>query len=81
MSLEQAISSELESVLLRANNEHLRMDGLVDGIPDVFCWITWSELSDAIRVQADDFFTTDPSVNTSVQRLAKSICSSIAWHA
>jgi hypothetical protein len=80
MSLEQAISSELESVLLRAN-EHLTMDGLFDGIPDVFCWITWSELSDAIRVQADDFFTTDPSVITSVQRLAKFICSSIAWHA
>jgi hypothetical protein len=81
MSLEHAISSELKSVLLRADNENLTMDGLVERIPDVFCWINWSELSDAVRVQADDFFTTDPSVATSVQRIATSICSSIAWHA
>ena len=81
MSLEQAISSELESVLLRANNEQLTMEGLVERIPDVFCWITWSELSAVIGSQAAGFSTTDPSVNASVQRLAKSICSSIAWHA
>lgn len=81
MSLELAVSSELQSVLLRANNGQLSMDGLVEGIPDVFCWITWSELSDAIRTQAAGFSTTDPSVTASVQRLANSICSSIAWHA
>lgn len=81
MILEHPISSELESALLRADSEHQAMDGLVERIPGVFCWINWSELSDAVRVQADDFFTVDPSVTTSVQRIAKSICSSIAWHA
>ena len=81
MSLEDAISSEIDSVLLRANNEGLAMEGLVEGIPDVFCWITWSELSAVIGSQAADFATADPSVDASVQRLAKSLCSSIAWHA
>lgn len=33
MSLEDAISSELESVLLRSNNEKLAMEGLVEGNP------------------------------------------------
>jgi len=81
MSLEDAISSEIDSVLLRANNEGLAMEGLVEGIPDVFCWITWSELSAVIGSQAAGFSTTDSSVNASIQRLAKSLCSSIAWHA
>lgn len=81
MSLEDAITSELESVLLRANNEQLEMEGLVERVHDVFCWITWSELSAVIGSQAADFSATDPSVNASVQRLAKSLCSSIAWHA
>ena len=80
MSLEDAISAELESVLLRANNEQLALEGLVERIHDVFCWITWTELSAVIGNQAADFSTTDPSVNASVQRLAKSVCSSIAWH-
>jgi hypothetical protein len=81
MSLEQAISSELESVLFRAKNEQLALDGLVERIHDVFCWITWTELSAVIGNQAADFSTTDPSVNASVQRLANSLRSSIAWHA
>jgi hypothetical protein len=81
MSLEQAISSELDSVLLRANNEQLALEGLVERIRDVFCWITWSELSAVIGSQAAGFSTAEPSVNASVQRLAKSLCSSIAWHA
>jgi hypothetical protein len=81
MSLEQAISSELESVLFRAKNEQLMMDRMVDQIPEAFCWITWAELSAVIASQAAGFWTTDPSVDASVQRLAKSISSSIAWHA
>jgi hypothetical protein len=81
MRLEDAISSELESVLRRANNEQLALEGLVERIPDVFCWINWPELSDVIRTQIAAFSTTDPSVNTAVHRLAESICSSIAWHA
>ncbi|MEO5318750.1 hypothetical protein PV761_09210 [Arthrobacter sp. CC3] len=80
MSLEDAISAELESVLLRANNEELALEGLVERIHDVFCWITWTELSAVIGNQAADFSTTDPSVNASVQRLAESLRSSIAWH-
>lgn len=81
MSLEDAISAELESVLLRANNEQLALEGLVERIHDVFCWITWTELSAVIGNQAADFSTSDPSVNASVRRLAKSLRSSIAWHA
>jgi hypothetical protein len=80
MSLERAISSELESVLLRAKNEHLMLDQMIGRIPEVFCWITWPELSAVISSQAAGFATTDASVDSSVQRLAKSICSSIAWH-
>lgn len=81
MSFEGAISSELESVLNRANNEQLPLEGLVERIPDVFCWINWPKLSDVIRTQKASFSTTDPSVSASVHRIANSICSSIAWHA
>ena len=81
MSLEEAISSELESVLLRANNEQLALEGLGERIHDVFCWITWSELSAVIGTQAAEFVTSDPAVDASVQRLANSVGSSIAWHA
>lgn len=80
MSVEQAISSELESVLLRAKNEHLMMDLMVERIPEVFCWITWPELSAVVARQAAGLSSADPSVNASVRRLAKSVCSSIAWH-
>ncbi len=81
MSLEDAISAELQSVLCRANNEHLAVDGLLERIPDVFCWISWAELSNVIATQSELFSSGDPSVNASVHRLANSICSSIAWHA
>lgn len=80
MRLEQAVSSELESVLLRANHEYLAMDRMVEQIPEVFCWITWAELSAVVGSQAAGFSTADPSVNASVRRLANSVCTSIAWH-
>ena len=51
MRLEDAISSELESVLRRANNEQLALEEMVERIPDVFCWITWPELSDVIAAR------------------------------
>lgn len=37
--------------------------------------------SDVIRTQAADFTGGDASVDASIQRLAGSICLSIAWHA
>lgn len=76
-----AISSELESVRNRVNNEQLPLEGLVERIPDVFCWVNRPKLSDVIRIQKASFSTTDPSVNASVHRIANSICPSIAWHA
>lgn len=62
MSLKQAIASELESVLLRANNEPLSTDRMIEQIPDVVCWLTWAELSAVIGSQATRFSTADPSV-------------------
>lgn len=81
MSLEQAVSSELEPVLLRANNEDLILERMVEQIPDVFCWITWTKLSAVIGRQTRCFSSEDPSIDASVRRLADSVCSSIAWHA
>lgn len=80
MRLEQAISSELPSVLLRARNENLTLERMVERIPDTFCWITWRELSAVVDRQAVSFSSADPSVDASVRRLAESVCSSIAWH-
>lgn len=81
LSLELAIAPALESILSRINNQQFELEELIRGIPEVFCWISWPEVSELVRAQAESFAATDPSTNASVQRLAASVNSSIAWHA
>lgn len=80
MSLEEAIDTELTKVLSQSGDHGLAHDWLVNKIPEVFCWITWSEFYEVISRQAAAVSTSDPSVDASIQRLAASICAAIDWH-
>lgn len=81
MSISDAISVHLESVLADANNEQLVLVELLAKIDEVFCWISWEEVNEIVRQQAAAFESTDQSLRGSVQRLASSLHDAIAWHA
>lgn len=80
LPLKGAAGLGLESVLVQSGNGHLVGNELLNDLDQVFCWISWAEVDTAIRRQMATFRTDDPSVAASVQRLATSITSALAWH-
>lgn len=49
-------------------------------IPEIWAWITWSEIRTVVTDQLAAFTNTDPSVHAAVTRAADSIVRAIAWH-
>lgn len=80
LSIEEAIQYELRDVLLQSGGDTDDYELLLSAIPDVFCWITWDEVAAVVAKQAAAFASLESSVHASVQRLAGSITSALAWH-
>lgn len=80
LSLPDAISLYLESVLTRAENHSLTPEHARRVVGDVVCWITWHEISEIVQAQREAFRTTDMSLQGCIDRLAASITGAVAWH-
>ena len=57
-----------------------QQDLLAAGAREAVAWITWTELSLAVRRATDLLDVADPSVAASVRRMADAVDRAIAWH-
>lgn len=80
ITVEDAISLHLAPVLAKTEASNLEHDFLIQQIPHVVAWTTWTEISAIVAGQAHVFTSPDASVQASVRRLAESLTSSIARH-
>jgi hypothetical protein len=81
IGIEEAVSLHLASVLAKSDGSGLDHGSLLEQIPDVLAWTTWTEMSAVVAKRAGEFTSTDTSVQASVRRLAESLTSSIHRHA
>jgi hypothetical protein len=57
-----------------------QQDLLTAGVREAVAWITWTELSQAVRRATDLLDAGDPSVAASVRRMTDAVDRAIAWH-
>lgn len=82
LEIAEAVGRFLGPVLKRAGAEGLPSESeLMGRIPEIFCWISWSELDCCIAEAARTYVAADPSADASVQRIAAFVRNAIAWHA
>ena len=80
MGITEAISLHIDSVLERGGYPSPTREELINGIDDVFCWITWPEAAAVIEREAGSYLASDTSTTASVRRIAEATLASIAWH-
>ncbi len=80
LSLPEAISLYLDSVLVRAENHSFTPQHARLLINDVVCWITWHEIAEIVKWQRDLFQTADESMQGCINRLSASVTDAISWH-
>lgn len=82
LSLPEAISLYLDSVLVRAENHSFTPQQAQLLINDVVCWITWHEIAEIVKRQRDAFAfqTTNESMQGCINRLSGSVANAISWH-
>lgn len=82
LEITEAVGRFLGPVLERVGDQSLPSESeLMARIPEVFCWISWSDLDNCIREGAATYLAGHPSGDASVQRIASFIQNAIAWHA
>ena len=80
LSIPEAISLYLDSVLIRAENHSFTNQQAKHLINEVVCWITWDEIAEIVNQQSDAFQSTNESVQGCINRLCKSVTNAISWH-
>ncbi|TNB74169.1 hypothetical protein FHJ30_05585 [Arthrobacter sp. BB-1] len=82
LEITEAVGRFLGPVLERVGDQSLPSESeLMARIPEVFCWISWSDLDECVREAAATYLAGHPSGDASVQRVASFIHNAIAWHA
>lgn len=81
VSIADAVSAPLSSVLDRTENDQLTAASLIDQLPEVAAWITWAELDSVVQAQRATFQAVDPSVASSIGRLTAAVSEAISRHA
>ena len=76
---EDSIRQHLASVRERSEPDDSKLDALVERIPEVVAWVTWSEVKLAVERATAAFSGTD-SVSACVRRLASAVTQAIDWH-
>lgn len=81
LSIADAVSTALPSVLDRTEGHQLTDASLMDQLPEVAAWITWAELDSVVQAQRATFQASDPSVASSIGRLTDAVSEAISRHA
>jgi len=76
----EAIKEHLPQVLAKTGAGG-RSDDLVNRIPEIVSWITWTEIQTVVARQLSSMKIEDPSLRGTVERLATAVSTAIAMHA
>ena len=80
LSLEAAIAAGLADVLAVTPEVDVSLDALMDRLPETMAWITWGEIADVTRRQAELFREAPNGLAGTVSRLASAVTDAINWH-
>lgn len=80
LSLEAAIAVSLADVLAVTPEVDVGLDALTDRLPETMAWITWAEIADVTRRQAELFRSAPNGLAGTVRRLASAVTDAIEWH-
>jgi len=80
LSLEAAIALNLADVLAVTPEVDLSLEALMDRVPETVAWITWAEIADVTRRQAEVFRAAPNGLAGTVRRLASAVTDAIDWH-
>ena len=78
--IEDAIATQIGSVLERIGWSEYTTEALVEMIPNVVAWITWREITSVVEAQLAALGRLEPSIRASITRLADSVTSAISRH-
>lgn len=79
MSAAKAVAVNLESLLDRVGTESGTMAELVQRIPEVLAWTTWSAIHE-ITVEQVKKFSGSEGADAAVRRMCAALTRSIDWH-
>ncbi len=79
LDIGDAISLSLEEIHAQVDLD-LTLEELYARVDDTWAWITWSEVAAIVAQQAEDFHSSDASVDGCVRRLSAAVGRAIAWH-
>ena len=80
LSLQAAVAVSLADVLAVTPEVDLGPDALMDRLPETMAWITWAEIADVTRRQAELFRAAPNGLAGTVRRLASAVTDAIDWH-
>jgi hypothetical protein len=81
LSIEEAISSKLQSVLDRTPEVTASFDELLTRLPEVVAWTTWGNVRDVVSRQLPRYADASDGLTGTVMRLVDSVVTAIDWHA
>ncbi|MDQ1250018.1 MAG: hypothetical protein QG597_4395 [Actinomycetota bacterium] len=80
MSITDAISRHLGSVLTRMDDPPHDETTLITGLDDTITWITWHEIATVVDAQRTRWGPADPSLVGTINRLADSVIHAVTRH-
>lgn len=80
LSLQAAVAVSLADVLAVTPEDDLGLDALMDRLPETMAGITWAEIADVTRRQAELFRAAPNGLAGTVRRLASAVTDAIDWH-
>lgn len=80
MSIRDAISLHLETVLRTAESFDLAAQEALDMIDEVVCWTTWRTIAATVEEVQRGYSSGNQSADAAVTRLANTVCRAVEWH-
>jgi hypothetical protein len=76
----EAISRTIAEVAAETGADEVVTAELLEGVPEMIAWITWSEVGALVADQAALFADLPSGLGGTVRRLASAVTAAVAWH-
>lgn len=77
--MQAPIAASLADVLALTPEVDVSLDALMDRLPETLAWITWGEIANVTRRQAELFREAPNGLAGTVRRLASAVTDAIDW--
>lgn len=80
LPLRDALVVDLGEVLAKTPEIESTVGELIDRLPEIVAWITWAEIAQITRRQAELFHSAPDGLAGTVMRLTEAVTHAIEWH-